>query len=332
MEIENTFLIFPLTILSLVLILASSCKKETDLEQPPALTTGDVHSVTTTSANCGGHIASDGGAAVTARGVCWSTAHEPTTADSKTTDGNGTGNFTSAITGLAATTTYFVRAYATNSVTTSYGNEMSFKTYTGIITDVEDNAYYTITIGTQTWMAENLRTTKYSDQTPIPLVADVPEWASLSTPGYCWYRNDEAAFKTAFGALYNWYALDAATNGNKNVCPAGWHVPSDEEWNTLITFLGGDRVAGAKMKETGTANWQSPNAGATNESGFTALPGGGRYYEGTFSSIDSTGGWWSSTELLPATARGRYLYYNYSLIYRGSGSKRDGFSVRCLKD
>jgi len=181
-------------------------------------------------------------------------------------------------------------------------------------------------------MAENLKTTKFNDNTAIPLVADITAWAALSTPGYSWYNNDAATFKATNGALYNWYALDAASNGGKNVCPTGWHVPTDDEWTTFTTFLGGESVAGGKMKETGTAHWQSPNTGATNESGFTALPGGGRYFDGTFSSIGSIGCWWSSTELLTTSARGRYLYFNYSLVYRGSGSKQDGFSVRCIKD
>lgn len=332
MKTKTTFLICHFILLGLILILTTSCKKEDDPEQPPVLSTKDIHSITPTTANCGGNITYDGGATVTARGVCWSTTQDPTIADNKTTDGTGTGSFTSVITGLTATTTYFVRAYATNSAATSYGNELVFQTYTGTISDVDGNVYNTITIGTQTWMAENLKTTKFNDNTAIPLVTDVPTWAALSAPGYCWYNNDAAAYKTTHGALYNWYAVDSVSNEFKNVCPAGWHIPTDAEWTTLITFLGGDSVAGGKMKEAGTANWQSPNAGATNESGFTALPGGGRYYDGNFSSKGSIGGWWSSTELLSSSARGRYLYYNYSLIYRGSGSKRDGFSVRCLKD
>jgi len=316
----------------LISLLYISCEKEKEPGEPPVLTTVNVTNIRHTSASCGGVIVYDGGEAVTARGVCWSTTQNPTVADSKTTDGSGTGTFTSEITGLTTTTTYFVRAYATNSKATSYGNELVFKTYTGTITDVDGNVYNTIAVGTQTWMAENLKTTKYNDNTAIPLVADTPAWAALSTPGYSWYNNDEATYKKESGALYNWYALDEASNGGKNVCPAGWHIPTDAEWTTITDFLDGDREAGGKMKEKGTVHWISPNTGATNESGFTALPCGGRYYNGTFSAMGSIGGWWSSTELLTASARGRYLYYNYSLIYRGSGSKRDGFSVRCLKD
>jgi uncharacterized protein (TIGR02145 family) len=318
--------------LGIAIVLAPGCKNEKDQELPPVISTVNAYSITPTTAFCGGIITDDGGATVTARGVCWSTTQDPTIADNKTTDGSGTGAFTSAITGLTPATTYFARAYATNSAATSYGDELFFKTYSGTLHDIEGNVYNTMTIGTQTWMAENLKTATYNDNTPIPLIADIPAWSALSSPGCCWYNNDSAAYKATLGALYNWYAVDTVSNGFKNVCPEGWHVPSDAEWTTLTTFLGGEGVAGGKMKVTGTDYWQNPNAGATNESGFTALPGGGRYYEGTFSNMGSIGGWWSSTELITTSARGRYLYNNYSYIYRGSGNKRDGFSVRCLKD
>jgi uncharacterized protein (TIGR02145 family) len=322
--------IYPLTIMVLVLILTNSCGKENE-EQPPVLTTENVYSVKQTTANCGGKITNDGGSTVTARGVCWSTIANPTIADSRTADGTGTGTFTSSIAGLAATTNYYVRAYATNSFATGYGNELSFKTYTGTVYDVEGNVYNIIRIGTQTWMAENLETTKYNDNSAIPLVRDNAEWEALTTPAYCCYNNIPSIYKFNFGVLYNFFVVDTARNGGKKLCPTGWHVPTDPEWTTLITFLGGDSIAGGKMKETGTL-WLSPNAGATNESGFTARPGGGRYNDGIFAGKGSNGCWWSTTGLLTSSARGRFLYYNYRLIYRGSGSKGDGFSVRCLKD
>lgn len=334
MKTKNVIWLCRLMVMGLVSIITISCKKEKEQEpgQPPFLTTGEVYSVKPTSATCGGNITSNGGATVTSRGICWDTIQNPTIDDNKTMDGTGTGTFESALTGLKATTTYYVKAYATNSIATSYGNELSFKTYTDTLPDIDGNVYNTMTIGTQTWMAENLKTTKYNDKTVIPLVTDKSAWAALSTSGRCWYNNDAETYKSIYGGLYNWYVVDAASNGGKNVCPTGWHVPTDTEWTTLTTFLGGENVAGGKMKETSTARWQSPNIGATNESGFTAIPGGGRYYDGTFSSIGSIGCWWSSTELLATTARGRYLYYDYILIYRGSGSKLDGFSVRCVKD
>jgi uncharacterized protein (TIGR02145 family) len=317
-----------------VLALVGSCIKDPNSGpgQPPDIVTGNVYSVRQTSAFCEGDVTSDGGEAVTQRGVCWSTLQNPTLSGNKTINGAGKGIFTCGINGLTAATGYYLRAYATNRIATSYGNELFFKTYTATVSDIEGNIYNTISIGAREWMAENLKATRYNDNTAIPLITEFYDWALLSSSGYCWYNNDTSARRTDIGALYNWYTVDAASNGGKNVCPAGWHVPSDDEWTELTSYLGGDSIAGGKMKETGTIHWQSPNTKATNESGFTALPGGGRYYDGSFNSLGKIGGWWSSTELFAATARGRFLYFDLSMVYRGSGSKNDGFSVRCVRN
>ena len=173
--------------------------------------------------------------------------------NSKTTDGSGTGTFTSSITGLTAGTTYYVRAYATNSAGTGYGNDISFTTQqggVGNVTDDDGNVYHSVTIGTQVWMVENLKTTKYNDGTSIPLVTDATDWHNLLTPGYCWNNNDEATYKATYGALYNWYTVNTG-----NLCPTGWHVPGDAEWTTLTTYLGGEDVAGGKLKEVGITHW-----------------------------------------------------------------------------
>jgi len=167
----------------------------------------------------------------------------------------------------------------------------------GTMTDRDGNVYTSVTIGTQTWMVENLKTTKYKDGTDIPLVTDDTEWANLNTPGYCWYNNDAATYKNSYGALYNWYAVSTG-----KLCPTGWHVPTDAEWTTLTTYLGGESVAGGKLKELGTTHWTTPNTGATNETGFAALPGGYIYYDGTFDFIGNIGGWWSATEYYPPSA------------------------------
>jgi Fibrobacter succinogenes major domain (Fib_succ_major). len=204
---------------------------------------------------------------------------------------------------------------------------------TGTVTDIEGNIYNTVTIGTQTWMAENLKTTKYNDGTTIPNVTDWTAWAALTTPSYCWYNNDATTYKATYGALYNWYTVNSTSNGGKNVCPTSWHVPTDAEWTTLTTYLGGESVAGGKLKETGTAHyWISPNIGATNETGFTALPGGYRYYSGAYSSIGSYGLWWSSTETSSTSAWGRHMHYAYSDVLRTNFNKPSGFSVRCSRD
>jgi uncharacterized protein (TIGR02145 family) len=292
----------------------------------PVLSTTAAASITQISAASGGNITSDGGALVTARGVCWSTSADPTIAlNTKTADGTGTGVFTSAITGLNPNTAYYVRAYATNSAGTAYGTQVSFTSSN--LTDIEGNIYKTITIGTQTWMAENLKTTKYKDGTAIPIVTDGTAWGALSSPGYCWYNNDAATNKAVYGAMYNWYTVSTG-----KLCPAGWHVPDDAEWTTLINYLGGASVAGDKLKESGTAHWLSPNTSATNSSGFTLLPGGGRSSGGAFGSIGSYGYLWSSAENGLYDAWYREMSYYSGSLGRSSDRKRFGFSVRCLMD
>ncbi|MFT7308731.1 MAG: hypothetical protein ACI964_001314 [Spirosomataceae bacterium] len=204
------------------------------------------------------------------------------------------------------------------------------------VKDIDNNRYDIITIGTQTWMAENLKTTRYNDGTVILLVTDGTAWETAGRntfPGYCWYNApNESTNLIAYGALYNWYAINPLTNGNKNVCPVGWRVPTDGEWTTLTTFLGGIAVAGGKMKEAGLAYWETPNGRATNESGFSGLPGGGRNGYGTFLSIGGNGYWWSSTGVDTASAWFRSLGNNNGSVYRSGSSKGSGFSVRCLRD
>jgi uncharacterized protein (TIGR02145 family) len=197
------------------------------------------------------------------------------------------------------------------------------------VKDVDGNEYNTTKIGSQRWMAENLRTTKYNDGMPISLVTAGTAWGNLTTPGYCYYNNDPGEYSVPYGALYNYYVV-ASTN-SLNVCPEGWHVPTDTEWTTLTTYLGGEGVAGGKMKEMGLAHWDSPNTGATNESGFAGLPGGYRSSDGTFNFIGGHGLWWSSTEDYAAVAF-RYLDTGTGYVYREGSNKDFGFSVRCLRD
>jgi uncharacterized protein (TIGR02145 family) len=295
----------------------------------PVITTLTVSSITPTTATCGGNITHSGGAPVTARGICWSTSASPTTANSVISDGSGIGSFVSNMSSLTAGTIYYVRAYATNSIGTTYGNELSFAT---IVNDADGNVYHVVAIGTQVWMVENLKTTKFNDNTPIPLVTDFGTWGGLSTPGYCWYNNDATSYKAIYGAIYNWYALDASSTGGKNVCPAGWHAPNDAEWTTLTAYLGGETIAGGKLKESGITHWLSPNSNATNQTGFTALPGGSRVYDGSFTGIGSNGGYWSTTNFSSSSASYFYLDYRYSTIVKYGFDMSYGFSVRCLKD
>lgn len=303
-----------------------SCRKH----EVPTLETTTVTNITGTTATSGGTITDEGSGTIIARGVCWSTAVTPTLADSKTTDDNGANTFISNIIDLNGNTTYYVRAYATNNAGTGYGNEKSFTTSSVRqivpIIDLDGNIYDTITIGTQTWMKENLKTTLFKNGTVIALVTDKLAWYYLTTPAYCWYNNDEFN-KYTNGALYNWYAVKTG-----NLCPTGWHVPTDAEWAALITYLGGSSAAVGKLKETGLVHWQSPNTGATNETGFTALPGGCRDYDGAFYFFGYNGFWWSSTEFVIGGAWSRQMGYDGSGGYRHGNYEQDGFSVRCLKD
>jgi uncharacterized protein (TIGR02145 family) len=298
----------------------------------PSLTTSSVNSITYNSAVSGGNITTDGGATIAARGVCWNTSVNPTTANSKTIDGTGTGSFTSNILELSEGTLYYVRAYATNSAGTSYGDQVSFTTS---IIDVEGNVYKTVKIGTQIWLAENLKTTKYNDGNDIPLVKDSIAWENLITPGYCWYNNMSATYRDTYGALYNWFTVNTG-----KLCPVGWHVPNSTEWLVLRDNWGGVYFGGGPHKATGTIEggyglWYYPNEGATNQSGFTALPAGCRFYiDGTFFYMGKLGLFWASDDEEDTQNLGLYIgftFENATFMWAGRG-KSQGMSIRCLKD
>ena len=406
----------------------------TALATNATLTTTTASSITASGTTSGGNITSDGGAPVIARGICWSANQNPVITDSKTTDGTGTGTFVSSVSGLTPGATYYIRAYATNSVGTSYGNQvitatlgqvpttstgtainitnssvtlngvvnanylstvvtfdygttisygsaitatqspvegntdtnevaniiglqpgttyhyrikavnslgtsnssdMTFTTFftgiTGTVNDIDGNIYNTIGIGSQIWMAENLKTTKYNDGTAIPYITDDYIWGNISTPAYC-LNNNDISYNAIYGPLYNWYSISTTTNGNKNVCPTGWHIPTDEEWTTLTTYLGGTSIAGAKLKEAGLTHWATPNTGATNESGFTGLPGGMRSEASSFVHTTNWGYFWSSTENTISNSWYILLNYNNIIVYRFNDSKTRGYSIRCIKD
>ncbi len=194
--------------------------------------------------------------------------------------------------------------------------------------DADGNIYHTVKIGGQVWTAENLRTTKYNDGSSIPLAKDSAAWGNLTGPGYCYYNNttDGDTIKK-FGALYNWYAVDT-----KRLAPKGWHVPTDQEWSTLTSFLGGEAVAGGKLKEAGTKHWITPNTGATNSAGFSALPAGYRGYDGTFHYVRGYGGWWSSTASDTTFSWFRSMYYSNADVFRRDYYENYGFSIRCVRD
>ena len=393
------------------------------------VTTSAVSSITTSSAMSGGNISADGGATITARGVCWGTNPNPTISNTKTVDGSGIGSFASNITGLTAGKTYYVRAYATNSSGTAYGNELSFTTLTnlltlstvvvrgitqtsafcvgiitsqgkspitsrgisctkfpnpsigfnkiessltgsdfgvpitgldpfrtyyvrayatnsegttygneisfttlgilfnpnktyGTVTDIDGNVYKTIQIGTQTWMAENLKTTKYNDGSTIRLQKE--RWETALN-AYCWYDNDMSN-KADYGALYNWNATGTITQ-KFALCPAGWHVPTNNELTTLITYVNSSM---SRLIEGGSY-WS--NSSLDNSSGFTAIPSGWRNSEfGFFQYIKLYGRWWSSTTYEKNFTKAYYMQIDNLGVTIDFSSKQDGYCIRCLKN
>jgi uncharacterized protein (TIGR02145 family) len=246
---------------------------------------------------------------------------------------------------LLSNTLYYWRLAASNSVGVSaWSSVWSFTTAPPVtVTDADGNVYNTVTIGTQTWTVENLRTTKYNDGTAIPNVTNTTSWRNLTTPGYCWYNNDATTYKATYGALYNWYAVNTG-----KLAPAGWHVPTDAEWTTLENYLiangynydgttTGNYIAKAMAAQTNWTTYSTVgtigcNLSANNRSGFSALPGGYRGVNGGFDDIGYDGGWWSATEGGASDAYGRYLFYNDSYLDRDISFKSCGLSVRLVRD
>jgi uncharacterized protein (TIGR02145 family) len=202
------------------------------------------------------------------------------------------------------------------------------ETQTGTVTDIEGNVYRTITIGGQTWMAENLKTSKYNNSTSIPQVTDSAVWRGLTNGAYCYYNNDIELVGIVYGKIYNGYAVVTG-----NLCPFGWHVPTTNDWDAMIKYLGGKEVAGGKLKETGTAHWTAPNTGATNATGFSALPGGGRGYSGSFGNgLGLSTDFWSGVEILTLLPIYGLSNDNAKVSTGFSVNKGYGYYVRCIKD
>jgi uncharacterized protein (TIGR02145 family) len=391
--------------------------------------TTTISNITGYSARIGGTISSDGGTAITEKGIYWGTSATPLTGGTKVAMGSGSGDFSDSLASLNPGTKYYIMAYAVNSIGASYGEIKSFTTlgnipevrnlaYTGLsatgitlkglvssndlstivvfeygttttygqtivpakspvsgnndtvavnitglvpltlyhsrikatndmgtvysndltyttvitgiagtVSDFEGNSYKTIGIGYQQWMTENLRAVKYNNGTAVPPVKNDSIWAQLSGPGYCWYAKDSLAGYMSYGALYNWYTIN-----NGQLCPTGWHVPSNDDITILVNYLGGAGEAGGILKETGTAHWNSPNTGATNKYGFTALAGGKRLADGSFDFMKVEANWWSSTEYSTINSSNLTIQFNYSNSFQAYTNKKIGMSVRCVKD
>ena len=322
----------------------------------PTVITLQATNVTGTSAQCGGNIPSDGGSAITARGICWSVSSNPTIDGDHTMNGTGAGTFYANLYDLQSGTTYHVRAYATNSIGTEYGNEVTFTTATPTVdgepcpgmptvTDVDGNIYNTVAIGQQCWMKENLKTTQFSDGTSIP-------WSSSNSTVPARYNpGGNASNVSTYGYLYNWYAVmngNASSNSNpspvQGVCPSGWHVPSNMEWSQLTGYVSAftdfqcdNNAQNIAKALAATTNWSAIgsilcavgyNTNLNNATGFSALPGGTRT-----GSVGTDGYFWTCTQSDVSTAYAIHLAYNSpSLTVGADNAKTAGYSVRCVSD
>jgi len=278
-----------------------------------------------------GNVVEQGYSHVAQRGFCWSTQPSPTIQDNVSLAGSGLGIFADTIVGLIPTTTYYVRAYATNGSMTSYGEEQSFNTRNNegpTVSDGYGNTYPTIILSNgRTWMARNLRVLRYQNGDTIAAVSVDEDWSMTSGGAWCNYLNN-AALNTMHGKLYNWYAVADA----RKVCPTGWHVPNQADWMDLIASWGDPSVAGGLLKSTDPV-WTAPNAGATNISGFSGHPSGTREVGGGFVDFGDQGTWWSSTDLDGASSRSYVLNAGSTAIGVGDTLPHGaGASVRCIKD
>ncbi|HEX2920164.1 MAG TPA: fibrobacter succinogenes major paralogous domain-containing protein [Bacteroidales bacterium] len=299
------------------------------------VTTAAIQSITPTSFSSGGNVVSDGGKEVTERGICWSTSINPTVDNNKVPGGTGPGEFTCNITDLTNGTVYYVRSYATNSLGTSYGNEISFITP---VADVEGNIYKTVKIGNQVWTADNLRTVHLNDNTVIPEVRDSLQWVILTTPAYVWNRNNPAN-KDVHGALYNWYTVSTG-----RLCPDGWHIPTNAEFETLERTIGvpadsiafwGWRGQGTSAKLKDSIGWLT--GAGNNSSGFSAKGSGYRAWtNGQFRALGEITYFWTATDdspnNKPTVAWYRRLDASNQYIYKATTEKEGGKSIRCVKN
>jgi uncharacterized protein (TIGR02145 family) len=301
-----------------------------------------------------GNIVSMGEEEITNHGFCWCESGDPDLESSVICLGKriSPGSFSYTISDFKLSTTYYVKAWATEGDITYYGEVKSFTTsdtLSPFVVDIDHNIYYTVNIGNQTWMADNLKTRRYSDGTGIQLVEDRQAWYDFSmyANAYCWYEN-YAALGATYGALYTWPAAMRVTRDDtikpgyiQGVCPLGWHLPGDSEWKQLEMYLGMSQSESDKEEWRGTDEggklkhenqyWESPNTGATNQVGFSAIPGGWRDGAGYFINLGTAARFWA------ASIRGDYAWvrgldYNSSAIYRGTKGLYEAHSVRCIKD
>jgi uncharacterized protein (TIGR02145 family) len=320
-----------------VILLLIACKKEppsgnTEITHWPVLKTLDATNVDSTKAKLNGTVNGYGLSTTVIFEYGTTTSYGNTvTASQSPVTGDSITHVSADISGLDTSSSYYFRIKADNSLWINFfGFEKIFYTIPSV-RDIDGNIYYTVRIGSQVWMQENLKTTKYSNGdligTTNPPTLDI---SAEATPKYQWAYNYDESYVATYGRFYTgWAVFDA-----RNVCPTGWHVPTNEEWIVLCEYLGGYEVAGGKLKEAGTSHWQSPNTEATNESGFTALQGSIHHGDGTFSNLGEFVYWWTSTEdkHYEGSAFCPLMFPNSSTIYIDRKTKQWGISVRCIKD
>lgn len=346
-------------IVIVIVALFSSCE-EKEIDNPnkglPELLTLDVTQLTNSSAISGGLIQSEGTSKITQKGVCWSTNPDPTVDDGITIDGSGAEDFTSSISRLSSSTIYYLRAYATNSKGTSYGDEKVFTTFHGTVSDIDGNVYGTILVGDQQWLGQNLRTTKYKNGDPILTNLTNVQWQTTSTGAYSVYPYEELLgidslqeMLSVYGALYNGYAVV----DQRGLCPTGWRVASEDDWSDLVEYLienfeevditnVGNAIKscrqvksplGGQCDRTIHPRWSmSLSNYGTNLVNFSAFPGGTRQTSGNYSFIGNYGLYWSSTPGITGFAFRRQLFYDSGEFTSASLNMRSGFSVRCVKN
>jgi uncharacterized protein (TIGR02145 family) len=315
-----------------ILVIISSCEESN--QENPGIFTRNVSDQTPFSAISGGNIYADGLLPVLQRGICWNDKDNPTLYHNYTNDGSGLGNYQSTIINLNAGKIYYVRAYYINEKDTVYGEQIEFVTPDyiifnpdisyGNVSDIEGNVYKTVTIGSQTWMAENLRTTHYRNGDPINNINDSDFWLHTATVGaYCFFNYDDSRIET-FGAYYNWIA---ATD-ERNVAPEGWHVATAEDWKILKEFCQGD---GNKLRETTSAHWKNSYYAGTNETGFSALAAerarllpDHEWYFGLSAIFWTGSGTLDFPEYITINSAGEI---SQQAEYSGRG-----YSIRCVKD
>jgi len=358
-----------LLLTSLFLLLFQSCSNDNSENNQqenliPELTTNPIIDISYNSAKSGGNIISTGGASIQSKGVVWSTSTNPTVElSTKTIDGSGNGNFNSQITNLNSNTLYYIRAYATNSTGTAYGNQLQFNTVNAPIiagngfTDIMSNNYPTLIINNKEWSTKNLAVKKYRNGDDIPQVQSPTDWANLTTGAWCYYNNDSN--NGTYGILYNWYAV----NDPRGLAPIGWHIPSDTEWWNLQKYLitagynfdndinlfnnssePNDKLGKAIASTTFQQGTASPLIGSpanipstNNRTGFSALGSGLRGSDGGFQWINKVEHWWStstftSNNQVYVKDRGIAGHLQYGLVNNGGSLRTSGYSVRLIKD